>query len=204
MKRRDLLINLLLLVVIGTLAYYIYEGGDSEAPTGRMVAMASRSETSRPETSYDAKAGEQKYPNLGKVPIYQALLTPTPTQPPPTAKPTVTPNIHTALASWKLQMVDPDTGEAMIEDKANKNPAAENVFTMKLNDTRVVTFDNISRTVTMIKEDKDSDNPSATFKMDGAEGVEHTLRMIEDSPAPSESAPPGSPVAPTPQPPPGS
>lgn len=195
MNRNEILLNLLLLVIIGSLAYLVLESGqDEEHMVGSSnVAVRPKDKADKSETDYNPAAAQAKYPNFGKKAIYQALLTPTPTPPPPTPPPTKTPDISQALGAWKLLSVM--DGEATIENKATKDPE-QSMIQMKVNDTRQVTVGNETKIVTLKRADENSDNPSATFSMEGTTD-EKTLKMFDDAAA-AGGAPAGAPAAPGP------
>lgn len=176
MNRREVLTNLVLLTIIGCLAFLIYEAGNQELPD--LEVATEQTDGSKPdtETSYDAKLADQKYPKFGGQPLFVAIFTPTPTPPPPTPTPTKTPDIQKALAPWVLIGTDP--GEVTIEDKSKKE---DNIFVIKVNETRPVQAENEVKNAKLIKVDHLADNPSATFELEGTSDKK-ILKLFSDGP----------------------
>jgi hypothetical protein len=179
MTRQEILFNLVLLTIIGSLAFLLLT--EEELDNDITVPAAARATPPPPksETEY-AVDGQLKYPKFGENDVFVALIPPTPTPPPPTPSPTKTPNIHAALAAWKLSGIM--DGEVTVEDKSKPNHP-DQFFMMKVGDVHPVQVDK-GRTgnATLINVDEDSDNPSATFSLDGTDET-HMLKTIEDSPA---------------------
>lgn len=183
MNRREIIINLLLLIVIGALAYFIFSSDQRTPEQLEVTATPAANDGKVPpttETTYNPVEGNRKYPKFGEKPLFQALITPTPTPTPPPPPPTKTPDIEKALANWKLQAVDP--GEATVEDKAKRE---DNVFSMKVGESRPVQAGDQAKNVTLVKVDDKADNPSATFGLQDTTD-QKTLKMFEEGALPPQ------------------
>jgi len=191
MTRQEFLLNLVLLTIIGALAYVMV----TEEPEVEIVVPAAASETPAPpktETEY-LQAGKVKYPEFGNKNIYVAILPPTPVPPTPTPTPTPTPDIHGALRTWRLMGILDD--EISIEDKAKANDPEHQFFNMKQGETRPVDAGKGQVKNVRIKSiDAESDNPSVTFEMDDTFET-HVLKTLDDGTGgvPEAPPPPGAP-----------
>lgn len=175
MNRRELLINLLLLAAIAALAYAILAGSEEQPD----LSMASTVKTARPgdlETTFNPEVARKKYPMLGQTALFQPIITPTPTPPPPTPTPTKTPDIKAALGQWRLSSAG--DGEALIENRAEKNPENQ-FFSLRVGQSRSVEVEKgVMKNATLKKLDENADNPSATFILEGT-SEEYTLKMFD-------------------------
>ena len=200
MTRQELLLNLVLLTIIGALAYVMV----TEEPDEEISVPVTASATAVPpktETEY-RQAGEGKYPEFGNKNIYVAILPTIPPPPPSPSPPPPTPDIHTSLKPWRLMGILDD--EVSIEDKSKANDPENQFFNMKKGESRPVDTGKTGPKNVRIKAlDPESDNPSVTFEMDET-NEPHVLKTLDDgsggAPPPEGGAPP--PAAPAPVPPP--
>lgn len=194
MRRQEILLNLFLLTVIGSLAFVILTPPAQEQLRPIKIAK-NETDSNATETAYNPQKAAETFPKLGSNPIFQPLLTPTPSPSPTTPAPTPTPQIARFIGTWHLMgIIDK---EAAIEDTAKTQKDPDNAtFQMKQGDTKAVTNEKgETHTVTLEKMDEESDNPSATFGMDGTTD-KHTLRMMQDAGSPGAEAAPGAAPAP--------
>jgi hypothetical protein len=183
MRRQEILINLTLLTVIGALLYVILTPAQERVDLS--VEEITMDVTREEETGYDAAEAEKKWKSFGSNPIFQALLTPTPTPTPSPTTPPPTPKIGTILGQWKLMAVF--DGEVTIEDRSKTQKDPDNaMFMMTVGDKRPVASEKGEvLNATLKRIDEESDNPSATFGLEGTP-EEHEIRVMDDPGAPPQ------------------
>ena len=176
-RREEILLNLTLLVAVLALGYLIWAGGSSgEDLTLAAPPVSSKSaKSSDAETAFNPETARKKYPNFGRVTVYQPILTPTPTPPPATPTPKKTPDIKLVLQNWRLSSAS--FGEATIEDKGQKDPSLQ-FFTLKIGEARRlnITKDETAN-ATLVKLDENAENPYAIFSLEGT-NVQYMLKMF--------------------------
>lgn len=225
MKRQEFLLNLTLLVIIGTLVYLIYDHGetartsidDIEVPALASATKKSpRVKAPGKETSYDgnttatgengedATEGENGESKFGQTNIFRALLTPTPTPTPPPTPPPPTPDIDKALGPWKL--VSLYDGKAMLEDVVMSQKGEEGaIFELAPGQTKQVDVGGgIMKTATLKKiEATNPYNPEIILGLEGTTAerkinLDTEPAVAAPGPAPGQPAQPGQ-AAPKPQ-----
>lgn len=192
MNRREVLVNLLLLTVIGCLAYLIFTAGDEEEAM-ELPKVAMSTSSSKTETGYNPELAQRAYPRFGQVAIMKAIIPPTPTPPPPTPAPTPTPDIDKAIMQWKLLSVFENT--AMIENRAEHDPEKQ-FFNMKPGEVKEIPVERGEmKKLTLVKVDESMDNggPTATFVLEGVKDKPKTLKANDDPGAGAPPPPPGAP-----------
>jgi hypothetical protein len=175
MNRRELIINLLLLVAIAAIAYAIIAGNEEEPDLGTSLVVRGPKPGDL-ETTFNPDVARKKYPMLGQTALFQPIITPTPTPPPPTPTPTKTPDIKAALGQWRLSSAG--DGEALIENRAEKNPEYQ-FFSLRVGQSRSVEVEKgVMKNATLKRLNENADNPSATFILEGT-SEEYTLKMFD-------------------------
>jgi hypothetical protein len=179
MNRQEILLNIALLTVIGALTLFIFEGYDTDVDVQAPTVVKSDLPPA-PETSYDPDLAMRKYPTFGEKAVFQAIITPTPTPPPPTPTPTKTPDINTVFAQWRLMTVD--ANEVTFEDKSKTQTDPENsVFMLRVGQSRPVEVEKgVFKNAILKRMDANSDNPSATLRIEDLPD-EKTLKMFEEA-----------------------
>ncbi|MCX7018705.1 MAG: hypothetical protein WCK47_09335 [bacterium] len=194
MNGRDILLNIFLLTLIGSLTFLIFDKGGNDSGT-EIPEMLSASKPSKEETSFNPLLATAKYPKFGEKPLYKAIITPTPSPTPPPPTPAPTPNIGNILKRWRL--LSAYAGSASIEDTGEKDPEKQ-FFDMKVGEIRTTRGEKTEmRNVRLNRIDEQADEPSATFSMDGTTAV-FTIRT-GDNPQPAGPQPgamPGMPPRP--------
>lgn len=176
MTRREILTNILLLAVIGGFALFIYLYSKQLLPELEVSVEQTRTQTESQALPV-ARPDNQQYGQFGGVALFQAIIPPTPEPPPPPPPPPKTPDIHRALAAWRLIGTDP--GEATIEDRSRKE---DSIFVIRVSRTWPAMTDNETKMATLLSVDHLSDNPSVVFGLEGT-SESKTLKLFEDLPA---------------------
>ncbi len=176
MRRQEVLLNLTLVVIIGSLVYLTYEARQKPETIEDIRSDLSISPKPGPkkesapdaETSYDVASADAADGKFGKTRLFNALLTPTPTPSPTPPPPPPTPDIGKALGAWKLLSVY--EGKAMLEDVQKSAKGEEGaIWEMSQGQTKQVDVgQGVMKTATLSGIDAATDpyNPKVTFTLE--------------------------------------